>query len=178
MIDHERVGEIQRLADEAAIDNEIRRAKRAAGVEEPTWSPPPREPEPEPEPVRKAMPGPDLLTLVTEINSPTERRIEELAGVIGEECARTDNELRKEFRAGLSNLDDELRREFKTSMAKSCADLLKLREVRESAMSEIRSEMNKLWTEVIAMNRALSESRVLKPTEPASKANGEYQDAH
>ena len=63
--------------------------------------------------------------------------------------------------------------------AKSCADLLKLREVRESACADIRDEMNKMWKEILDMNRALAEARILRPTEPTSKAaNGEYQDAH
>jgi hypothetical protein len=147
-----------------------RRARRERGEEPSTWQLPPREPEPE---VRAIPPTLNVSRLVDGIHEHIEQRILRTVEMIGEETARTDNQLRKEFRTGLANLDDTLRAEFKTSMGKSAADLLRLREIRESAMHDIRDEMHKMQKELIEMQRALCEARIIRPVEP--KANGELR---
>jgi hypothetical protein len=104
----------ERIRDAIASADEVLAQPRAQG---PSWELPQREPV-------KAMPGPNLLRLVEEVNSYTSRRLEELAGVIGEECARNESAIRKELRTELANLDDRLRVELKNNMGRSAAELV------------------------------------------------------
>ena len=160
--------------EELKLDLAERKARRERGEEQASWQPPPRELEPE---VRALPPLLNVTRLVDDLHQHIEERLVATVEMIGEEMGKNETAVRKELKTGLSNLDDALRFELKNNMGKSAADLLRLREIRESAMHDIRDEIHKMQRELQEMNRALCEARILKPTEPTSKANGEYQDA-
>jgi hypothetical protein len=145
------------MTDEDYLHRDLveRKARRERGDEPPTWQLPPREPEP----VKAA--SPNLLKLVTEINNHTERRLEELAGLIGEETARNEKELRDEFKRDLDRTTWGLHSEFKNHLGRSVAEKsLQQREAREAANVEMKNEMLNLRRELLELREQLAEMRV------------------
>jgi hypothetical protein len=66
VIDYDRLNEIERLADEAQVDLEVRRARRDAGLELATWRAPTK---PEPDEVRALPPTLNVGRLVDGIHA-------------------------------------------------------------------------------------------------------------
>src|SRR5688572_1766874 len=113
-------------------DNAERKARRRAGQEPELWQPPERE-------AVRAAPSINVAVIFEHISAETAKLYKHVekqsclvAEAIGAETGKNESELRK----SINRSADELRLEMKQGFGRHATELMKLREIRESAQSD------------------------------------------
>jgi hypothetical protein len=127
VVDYERLAEVQRIADEAQVDLEVRKARRLAGQEPAVWQAPGREPV-------KAAPSINVGKLKDAFHSYVEEQILRTVEMLGEEVARAGKQLRSEIEA-------KVMAEVRTSALAMANKLMMQREVREQGQREAERDI-------------------------------------